>query len=278
MIIEEINNKYHYALIRYTPDADRGEGLNIGIVVRNDNEQTLLWNKDFNPRTIVNENWNKSQMQEWEEFYQEEMTVMQYEGESHKLTEEYWDSIRKTCPENYVLGSSMIMLNNANSIEGIANYLFKKLVLPQKIVKRRDTGKWATDFFKKLRFTDEKRYKYPVVSQHEMILRGLRFYLPFYQNNGKRRAIWTAGSGIPQKGIKSARLSKYLSDYILLREIWGEESEQPQPDFILLTKRRDEDDPDIQAAEIAKIQVMPIDLDTTAEYFSKVCEMKSEVS
>jgi hypothetical protein len=267
MLIGSLKNKYHYALIRYMPNVERGEGLNVGLVVRNDKEQLVYWDSNFIPHKAFKSMWNKSVMQEWEEFYKEEMTVLLSNNEE-KLTESYWSSIRRRCQEQYILSDSMFLLNEAGTIRDVAQYLFEKLVVakPSK-PKNRVSYSWATDFFKKRRFFDKEVCKYPVQQKYEILWSGLQFCLPFYQKNGKHRAIWATNHQTSLDATLTRQGSKCISEATLLREHWGSNAE-----FIFIAKDYDKENPDIKAAKIAKVEVMPIDAEETRKYFEAACE------
>lgn len=268
MLIERIESKYHYALIQYIPDMARGESLNVGLVVRDKEKQLVRWNHEFSPHKSPAFQWDKSIMKQWEEFYQEEMTVMTQPG-SDKLSEEYWDSIRYRCPEEYVLGDSRFILNNAGSIEDVANYLFHKLVMPAgKQTRLRESYTWATSFFKQRHLLDETRCKYPIQPKYVLQEEGLQFTLPFYQKNGSQRAIWIARTQPRKEGVVTDQGSRYIAETTLLRAIW----EKEKAEYILLAKEYDKNNPDIKAAQIADINVMPISSKETEKFFLAACE------
>lgn len=267
-MIERIESKYQYALIQYIPDMARGESLNVGLVVRNEEKQLVRWNHEFNPNKKPASLWDKSLMKQWEEFYQEEMTVM-IQPDRDKLSNEYWDSIRCRCPEEYVLGGSRFILNNTGNIEDVADYLFKKLVMSTtKQTRRRESSAWATSFFKKRHLHDSAYCKYPIQPKYRVLEEGLQFTLPFYQKNGSQRAIWVAHTEPYGEGIVTMQGNRYIAETTLLRAIW----EKDNAEYILLTKKEDKHNPDIRAAEMADITVMPIDSAETERFFLVACE------
>jgi hypothetical protein len=270
MKIENASSKYQYALIRYTPDPARGECLNVGLVVRNDREQIVQWNRDFSPSKAFAPLWDKSIMKEWEEYYQEAMTVGSvFSGvEELKLNDDYWNSIRQRCQDQYVLGDACFMLGDEHAIENVAKYLFDKFVLPKNENKRtREGSGWANSFFKKFKFFDNNVYKYPVESKKELVLEGFRFKLPFYQKNGMDRAIWTTMAKSTQDGIITSQGNKYITAKTILSDLWKNNAA-----FILLVQEYDKENIDIKAAKIAKVDVMPINSADTEKYFVSACE------
>jgi hypothetical protein len=103
------------------------------------------------------------------------------------------------------------------------------------------------------------------------VLGGLYFKLPFYQKNGKHRAIWTAKEIAPQDGFITDQGNRYIAQTALLRELWTE-TQKEDADFILISRKYDKENPDIKAALIAKCEVMPVDSSETKTYFESVCE------
>jgi hypothetical protein len=269
MEIERVDSKYHYAIIRYMPDPARGEGLNVGVVVRSDKEQVVKWNKHFSPNPVkaFASTFDKSIMEEWERFFVEEMDATEL-FDPEKVREDYWDSIRHRCQDQYVLGSTLFVLNNEHEIKKIAEDLFNTLVMPKSgNIIHREGYRWATVFLKKFKFFDKKYYKHPIEQKKELHLEGIRFKLPFYQKNGLHRAIWTAKTNSSQDGIITPQGKSYISDKTILSELWGKDAE-----FVLLAREYDEENTDIKAAKIAKVEVMPINDKETEKYFRSACE------
>lgn len=271
MMSVDFTAKYQYALIRYVPDSSRGEWLNVGLVIRDDKQQIVKWNDQFSPPRLLSSGWDKEIMREWEEFYKEEM-VASIKFDERKLQDEFWDTIRTRCHYGYVLSDTCFTLNNIKNIESVAEHLFNKLVCQKrpKHKTHRETTRWATDYFQKLHLFDKSKCRYPLEKKKEEEIDGIKFILPFYQENGKKRPIWPA----PVKAVKknhdaliSPQGNSIVAAIYTLRQQWGDDAAE----YWVITRELNMNTPDVKAAKKADAKICSIDDPRTVKELQEAC-------
>ncbi|MCK4640617.1 MAG: DUF3037 domain-containing protein [Candidatus Marinimicrobia bacterium] len=124
-----MNKKYNFSLIRFTPDLDRGEGFNVGIIVFGNSDIELRWSDSFKPPRGFKGNWNKENMLKWKEYFTKEFKdYALFHRKVNRATEEHVSLISNKITGNYGIGLTRRHITNDESISEVADYLFKKLV------------------------------------------------------------------------------------------------------------------------------------------------------
>ncbi len=186
-----MNKKYDFSLIRYTPDLDRGEGFNVGIIVFDNSNIELRWSDSFKPPKEIKSNWNKDNMLKWKEYFTEEFSDNAlFQLKVNRATEEYVSLISNKISSNYGICPTRRHITSENSIKIVAEFLFMKLV--EKQTKKRAPRATAkvNKFIKEKKFDDEDIFKHPIHSNYVLDSpSGGNIDFPFYQKNGILRTI-----------------------------------------------------------------------------------------
>ena len=273
------NTEYEYAIIRYIPDAERGEGVNVGLVIKSGKRQMVLWNDQFNPPYFLKpRTWRTKDMKKWRDFYKEELTVLfpDDEGASLRLSSDYWNSIRARCREGYVLGESSFVFNNdpgkfEAELPSLADRLFHQLV-DKEGLKRTNPKNMVKSFIEKYRFWDRECFHYPVKAQFKLISGGLAINLPFYQKNGISRAIWPLNAQ-PSSDTPSQATIDRLGRIFVAKKCFQEMDMEAE--YILLTSTTlPKDDINVKMVEAEKGKVFSIEDEEACKYFSQACAPK----
>jgi hypothetical protein len=277
MIAGTFNASYEYAIIRYMPDAERGESANVGLVVKKDKRQIVLWNERFCPPSFLkSRTWKTQNMRKWRDFYKEELTVLlpNDENASMRLSSDYWDSIRARCREGYVLGESSFIFNNdpgrfEEEISSIAQRLFSQLVEKDELG-RSSVKNIIKSFIAKNHFLDGTHFRYPVQTSYRLEGKGIYINLPFYQKNGISRAIWPLNaqpSSITPSPATIERLGRMFVAKSCFQNL-GTEAE-----YIFLTsKTLSDDDINVIMIEQENGRVFSVESEDAHKYLREACD------
>ncbi len=185
-----MNKKYDFSLIRFTPDLDRGEGFNVGIIVFDNSNIELRWSDSFKPPGGIKSNWNKDNMLKWKDYFWKEFIDDALFHQVNRTTEEYVSLISNKITSNYGIGPTRRHITSDASISVVAEYLFNKLVAKEtKKRASRATAK-VRRFIKEKKLDREDTFKYPIQRglEHPLPSGGIVDF-PFYQQNGKLTTI-----------------------------------------------------------------------------------------
>lgn len=123
-------HRFWFAIIRWVPDTWRGERMNIGILVANDERVVLRWNDGFAPSAVLGAQPSPDRLDEWRCYYQ--MVVDGDERREGDTMPDMLDRVRdKTENAPFQLGQSRIYMKNDDYINDVADELYEWLVLPK---------------------------------------------------------------------------------------------------------------------------------------------------
>lgn len=122
---------YKFSLVRYIPNPDRGEGLNVGLIIRDDEKLLVEWDKDFRPTQDFAPEWSKDEMIEWQKYYEKEFDIKDKmtKYSINNLKESFWELVRNKVKGPYVLCDTRLNFSREVNIEIVAKSLLKELVL-----------------------------------------------------------------------------------------------------------------------------------------------------
>jgi hypothetical protein len=277
MIARTFKTEYEYALIRYMPNAERGESANVGIVVKDGKRQCVLWNENFEPPSFLKSNaWQKHDMKKWQEFYNEELTVLSLSDADAalRLSGDYWNSIRARCKQGYILGESSFLLNNdqgeyEEEFSAIANRLFAQLVNKKKSRKALSLAHRVRSFFEQYHFSDDRCFRYPISQSYCLKSDSISIHLPFYQQNEISRAMWPLDTDPSTASLARDTVNR-LGQLSVAKTCF--QNRGAEAEYIFLTsKALPDDNANAQVIKAAQGQILPLDDEKTADYLREIC-------